>query len=64
MARNTPAARPARKKAQKPPKEKPIWEEIRELGLQIPAEERARHPRDGARNLHHYLHGHPKQDPD
>jgi|CXWL01.1.fsa_nt_gi hypothetical protein len=60
MARNTPVTKPVKTAA----KRKPIWEQIIEIGEQIPAEELARVPRDGARNLHHYLHGHPKQDPD
>ncbi|MDP9236242.1 MAG: hypothetical protein M3P30_02400 [Chloroflexota bacterium] len=41
-----------------------IWEKIEARGKRIPAEELARLPTDGARNLHHYLHGTPKQDPD
>ncbi len=52
-----------RKRAVKEP-ERSIWDEIAALGEAIPPEERARAPRDGARNLHHYLHGAPKQDPD
>lgn len=39
-----------------------IWEEIAELGKLIPKTERARMPRDGARNFDHYLDGSPKQD--
>ncbi|MHB8684139.1 MAG: hypothetical protein ACYC9X_07440 [Dehalococcoidia bacterium] len=40
-----------------------IWDRIEALGKEIPREELARFPADGARNLHHYLHGAPKQDP-
>jgi hypothetical protein len=51
-----------------PPKrkrgEKSVWDWIVEVGKEIPPEELAKHPPDGATNLHHYLHGHPKQDPD
>ena len=53
-----------RPKAKPKKDQKPIWEQIRELGRDLPPDELARAPRDGARNLHHYLHGHPKQDPD
>ncbi|MDP9236975.1 MAG: hypothetical protein M3P30_06190 [Chloroflexota bacterium] len=34
-----------------------IWEEIADLGKLIPKTERARMPRDGARNFDHYLDG-------
>ena len=51
-----------------PPKlkkgERSAWDKIIEAGHSIPQEELDRHPRDGARNLHHYLYGTPKQDPD
>jgi len=40
-----------------------IWDKIEALGKEIPREELERFPTDGARNLHHYLHGAPKQDP-
>ena len=50
-----------------PPKlkkgERSAWDKIIEAGHSIPQEELDRHPTDGARNLHHYLHGTPKQDP-
>jgi hypothetical protein len=39
-----------------------IWEELAELGRQIPDEELAKLPRDLARNFDHYLDGSPKQD--
>jgi hypothetical protein len=39
-----------------------VWDRIAKLGEEIPPEERARFPKDGARNLHHYLHGAPKRD--
>ena len=52
--RTTPARRrPARR-------EPYLWEKLAELGKSIPPEELARIPTDGARNLHHYLHGAPK----
>ena len=41
-----------------------IFEKIAQLGESIPQEELDRHPPDFARNFHHYMHGHPKQDPD
>jgi hypothetical protein len=34
---------------------------IAEMGEQIPAEERAKIPKDLAMNHEHYLYGHPKQ---
>ena len=44
--------------------DEPFWEKIAERGKRIPPEELANVPTDGARNLHHYLYGSPKQDPD
>lgn len=38
-----------------------VWDKIFERGKRIPPEELARHPTDGARNLHHHLHSAPKQ---
>jgi hypothetical protein len=40
------------------------WEEAIAIGKLIPEEELAKLPTDGAANLHHYLYGSPKQDPD
>jgi hypothetical protein len=40
---------------------KPFWQWIVELGESIPAEEWAKVPTDGAKNLDHYLYGHPKK---
>jgi hypothetical protein len=40
----------------------PTLDWIAALGKNIPAEEQARHPVDGAANKHHYLHGSAKQD--
>ena len=48
----------------KPKRELTLWEKIVERGKRIPPEELANFPADGARNLHHYLYGSPKQDPD
>ena len=39
--------------------EKPVWEQIVELGRSIPPEEWDKVPRDLAANLHHYLYGTP-----
>jgi hypothetical protein len=44
------------------PKTSPTLDWIIALSKNIPQEEQARHPEDGASNLHHYLHGAPKQD--
>ncbi len=67
MALQRPARKP--KKASKPKKVAPpiergdmdIWEYLSELGKQIPEEELARMPVDGAANFDHYLDGSPKQ---
>ncbi len=40
---------------------KTIWEAILEIGASVPKEEWAKVPTDGARNLHHYLYGAPKE---
>ncbi len=41
---------------------KPIWMKAIEAGETIPVEERARLPRDGARNVDHYVYGVPRQE--
>lgn len=43
-------------------KEKPIWQIAEEIGRSVPHEVWATLPRDGARNLDHYLYGSPKDD--
>ena len=58
-----PPARRATAK-RKPKRELTIFEKIAERGKHIPPEELALHPPDFAKNFHHYMHGHPKQDPD
>jgi len=55
---------PKRTTRRKPKPDKPLWEKIVERGKRIPLDELANVPTDGARNLHHYLYGSPKQDPD
>jgi len=55
---------PKRATARRKSVQKPFWEKIAERGKRIPPEELANVPTDGARNLHHYLYGSPKQDPD
>ncbi len=63
MTTQKPVRGPSTSKGKRAPKrEIPIWEKIIALGDQIPPEELARHPRDGAANLDHYLYGVPKQD--
>ena len=42
--------------------DRPIWEIILESGPEIPLEERAAAPHDGARNYKHYLYSHPKEE--
>jgi hypothetical protein len=43
------------------PSSKPIWEVALEIGAKVPEEEWANVPTDLAKNLHHYLHGAPKE---
>jgi len=43
------------------PSSKPIWEVALEIGARVPEEEWAKVPTDLAKNLHHYLHGAPKE---
>jgi hypothetical protein len=42
--------------------QRPIWEIFRELGSQIPEEEIAKLPSDGAERLDHYLYGATQQE--
>lgn len=42
------------------PSARPIWEIVAEIGRSAPPEAWAKVPTDGARNLDHYLYGHPK----
>ncbi len=39
-----------------------VWERLAKIGAAIPAKERARMPRDGARYFDHYFDGSPKED--
>ena len=50
--------RPARRPKQKP---ESIWDKIAAIGETITPVDLAKIPTDGARNLHHYLHGAPKE---
>jgi hypothetical protein len=43
------------------PSSKPIWEVVLEIGASVPEQEWAKVPTDLAKNLHHYLHGAPKE---
>ena len=47
--------------AQAAPKHKPIWEVVDELRKNVPPEEFAKLPKDGAEQLDHYLYGSPKR---
>ncbi len=38
-----------------------FWEDLAAIGFSIPDTELAKHPDDGAKNLKHYLYGHPKK---
>jgi hypothetical protein len=63
MVNRKPPAK-SHKRTPAPSPERPLWEELIELANSVSDEDAAKFPRDGARNLHHYLHGAPKQDPD
>jgi hypothetical protein len=54
-----PARKPKRKP--KPAPEKSLGEKLLELAREIPDEEWAKLPRDGAANHDHYIYGTPKQ---
>ena len=42
--------------------ERPIWEQIIEIGKRIPQQELARIPTDLSKNLDHYLYGSPNRE--
>ena len=44
------------------PTTKPLWEQIIEIGEQIPESEWAKLPRDLARNFEHYMYGASKEE--
>lgn len=44
------------------PTAQPVWEVMDEIAAMVPASEWEKIPRDLAKNLHHYLHGAPKED--
>lgn len=46
------------------PNAKPIWEVAEEIAAEVPDSEWRKLPTDLAKNLHHYLHGAPKEDAD
>jgi hypothetical protein len=57
MAIRKPASsKPPRERAKRKPRT-PLWQTIVEIGNQIPDEEIAKFPRDGAERLDEYLHG-------
>ena len=43
------------------PARPPIWERIAARAAEVPTEESAKLPRDGAAQIDHYLYGHPKR---
>lgn len=43
------------------PQARPIWEVLVELGASVPPEEWTKVPNGAAKNLDHYLYGHPKR---
>jgi hypothetical protein len=57
----TPKAPPLRRRVPLRRTAKPIWELAAEIMADVPDEELDRLPRDGAKNLEHYLHGAPKK---
>ncbi|MBI5288510.1 MAG: hypothetical protein HY873_06015 [Chloroflexi bacterium] len=63
VTKRTPAKEPPRRREPQPKKEPlSLWERLAAIGARIPTEDRADHPRDGARNLEHYLYGAPRED--
>jgi hypothetical protein len=51
----------AEQRSQLPKNTRPIWEIIEELSSEIPLEEWAKLPTDGAEQHDHYLYGSPKR---
>ena len=63
VTKRIPAKKPARRQEPRPKKGPlSLWERLAAIGQRIPPEERAAHPRDGARNLEHYLYGAPREE--
>lgn len=56
-----PANRP---KGVEPSADPTLWSDLAAIGATITASDKKLFPKDGARNLDHYLYGTPKQDPD
>lgn len=48
---------------QKPAGRRPIWEVIQDNMKDVPPEDLAALPKDGASQIDHYVYGHPKRDP-
>lgn len=44
------------------PTTKPLWEQIIEIGEQVPESEWTKLPKDLARNFEHYMYGSPKEE--
>jgi hypothetical protein len=64
-SRNSSTPRAARPRLPKyDPTAKPIWEVAEELAAEVPDSEWRKLPADLAKNLHHYLHGAPKEEAD
>jgi ribosomal protein S30 len=66
--KKTPAV-PMRRRASRTPRlrkynaaAKPIWEIAEEIAATIPHSEWAKVPTDLSKNVHHYLHGAPKEE--
>jgi len=45
----------------KPAADRPIWEILADSLKDVPPEDRALLPKDGASQVDHYLYGHPKR---
>jgi hypothetical protein len=59
-----PSREPARKrKSDHVQRDPTLWSDLRAIAAEVPDEELAKLPTDGARNLDHYLYGTPKKDP-
>ena len=58
----TPASRRKKAVSSRRSADPTLWERIAAIGARIPPDELARFPRDGARNVDHYLYGGPREE--
>jgi hypothetical protein len=59
-----PARKPApKRKSENVQRDPTLWADLLAIANRIPEESLKKLPRDGSRNLDHYLYGTPKKDP-